>query len=125
MIRLAAVAALAVTSRRLRTPVRQPTTSRRTGSPYTRTGCARCSYAGRRPARALAWNARPDDEVLRALYRGVLAYHAGEYAESARVLDIAADIADERVTKSLSRAALSSSPTTSSCPTSPAGPSGS
>lgn len=49
----------------------------------------------------------PDDEVLRALYRGVIAYHAGEFAESARVLDIAADLADERMTKSLSRAALS------------------
>jgi hypothetical protein len=51
--------------------------------------------------------AAPDDEVLRALYRGVLAYHAGEYAESARVLDRAAELADDRVTKSLSRAALS------------------
>jgi hypothetical protein len=49
----------------------------------------------------------PDDEMLRALYHGVVAYHAGDYAESARVLDIAAVIADERMTKSLSRAALS------------------
>ncbi|CAN5822165.1 hypothetical protein BH23GEM9_BH23GEM9_24390 [soil metagenome] len=49
----------------------------------------------------------PDDEMLHALYHGVLAYHAGDYAESARVLDIASYIADERVTTSVSRAALS------------------
>jgi hypothetical protein len=49
----------------------------------------------------------PDDEMLHALYHGVLAYHAGSYAESARALDIAAHIADERMTLSLSRAALS------------------
>jgi uncharacterized protein len=49
----------------------------------------------------------PADEMLHALYHGVLAYHAGEYAESARVLDIAAHIADERMTKSMSRAAFS------------------
>jgi hypothetical protein len=52
-------------------------------------------------------HAAPDDEMLRALYHGVVAYHAGDYAESARVLDIAAAIADERMTKSISRAALS------------------
>jgi hypothetical protein len=49
----------------------------------------------------------PDDEMLHALYHGVLAYHAGNYGESARALDIAAHIADERMTLSLSRAALS------------------
>jgi hypothetical protein len=49
----------------------------------------------------------PDDEMLKALYHGVVAYHAGDFAESARVLDLAAQIADERMTKSLSRAALS------------------
>jgi hypothetical protein len=49
----------------------------------------------------------PDDAMLHTLHYGVLAYHAGDYAESARVLDIAAHIADERMTKSLSRAALS------------------
>lgn len=49
----------------------------------------------------------PDDEMLHALYHGVLAYHAGNYAESARALDIAAHIADERMTLSVSRAALS------------------
>src|SRR5690606_21305706 len=30
----------------------------------------------------------PEVEVLRALYQGVLAYYAGEYEESARVMDI-------------------------------------
>jgi uncharacterized protein len=49
----------------------------------------------------------PADEMLHALYHGVLAYHAGEFAEAARALDIAAYIADERMTLSLSRAALS------------------
>jgi uncharacterized protein len=49
----------------------------------------------------------PDDEMLHALYHGVLAFHAGDYAESARVLDIASHIADERMTKSLSRSAFS------------------
>jgi hypothetical protein len=49
----------------------------------------------------------PDDDVLRALYRGAIAYYAGDYAESARVLDIAGTLADDRVTKSISRSALS------------------
>jgi hypothetical protein len=49
----------------------------------------------------------PGDEMLHALYHGILAYHAGEYLESARVLDIAAHIADERMTKSISRSAFS------------------
>jgi hypothetical protein len=49
----------------------------------------------------------PDDDVLRALYHGVIAYYAGEYAESARTLDRAADLADDRITKSISRSALS------------------
>jgi hypothetical protein len=49
----------------------------------------------------------PDDDVLRALYQGVIAYYAGEYAESARILDDAADLADDRITKSISRSALS------------------
>lgn len=49
----------------------------------------------------------PDDDVLRALYRGVIAYHAGDYEESARILDAVAEMADERATKRLSRSALS------------------
>ncbi|HUF50556.1 MAG TPA: hypothetical protein VMN60_06975, partial [Longimicrobiales bacterium] len=49
----------------------------------------------------------PDDEVLRALYQGAVAYYAGDYAESARILDVAGELADDRVTKSISRSALS------------------
>src|SRR5690606_7612381 len=49
----------------------------------------------------------PDDDVLRALYLGTIAYYAGDYDESARVLGSAGDLADERYTKSLSRSALS------------------
>jgi hypothetical protein len=49
----------------------------------------------------------PDDEVLGALYRGVIAYYAGDYAESARMLDIAGPLADDRITKSISRSAIS------------------
>jgi hypothetical protein len=49
----------------------------------------------------------PEDEVLRAMYQGLLAYHAGDYAGSAAVLDLAGYLADERVTKSVSRSALS------------------
>jgi uncharacterized protein len=50
-----------------------------------------------------AW---PQDEVLRALYHGLVAYHAGDYAESARLFDAAGELADDRVTKSLSRSAF-------------------
>lgn len=49
----------------------------------------------------------PDDEVLRTLYQGVIAYYAGDYAQSARLLDIAGPLADDRITKSISRSALS------------------
>ena len=49
----------------------------------------------------------PADDVLRALYQGVVAYHAGDYTESARILDVAGELADDRITKSLSRSALS------------------
>jgi hypothetical protein len=49
----------------------------------------------------------PDDEVLHVLYDGVLAYHAGDYARSAQMLDIAGYLADDRITKSVSRSALS------------------
>ncbi|HSJ05192.1 MAG TPA: hypothetical protein VK936_00735 [Longimicrobiales bacterium] len=49
----------------------------------------------------------PGDDVLRALYHGIVAYHAGRFEESARILDIAGDLADERITKSISRSALS------------------
>ncbi|MEX0906914.1 MAG: hypothetical protein WD054_01185, partial [Gemmatimonadota bacterium] len=49
----------------------------------------------------------PDDDVLSALYEGVVAYYAGDYASSADILDIAGDLADDRITKSISRSALS------------------
>lgn len=49
----------------------------------------------------------PGDDVLHVLYEGVLAYHAGEFARSARMLDAAGYMADDRITKSVSRAALS------------------
>lgn len=49
----------------------------------------------------------PDDEVLRALYAGVVAYHAGDFQRSADILDAAGVLADDRVTKSISRSALS------------------
>jgi uncharacterized protein len=49
----------------------------------------------------------PDDLVLHALYDGVLAYHAGDYRRSAEILDAAGFLADDRITKSVSRAALS------------------
>src|SRR5690606_8695250 len=49
----------------------------------------------------------PDDDVLHALYEGVLAYYAGDYARSAAVLDAAAHAADDRITRSISRSAMS------------------
>lgn len=66
------------------------------------TGQAGVAFAGFGSSRAA-----PDDEVLRTLYRGVIAYYAGDYAESARLLDIAGPLADDRITKSISRSALS------------------
>ena len=58
-------------------------------------------------ADALTKRKAPDDEVLRALYRGVVAYYAEQYAESAQLFDDASLLADDRYTKSISRAALS------------------
>ena len=49
----------------------------------------------------------PSDDVLRALYQGAIAYYARDYAESAGILDVAGMLADDRVTKSISRSALS------------------
>ncbi|HEX2165676.1 MAG TPA: hypothetical protein VHG09_00440 [Longimicrobiales bacterium] len=65
-------------------------------------GQAELSLAGRGSANNL-----PDDEVLRVLYEGVIAYYAGDYEESAHLLDIAGTLADDRITKSVSRSALS------------------
>ena len=53
---------------------------------------------------ALAW--REDDELLRELTVGVSSYYALQFARSATVLDSAALLADDRITKSLSREAL-------------------
>ncbi len=54
---------------------------------------------------ALAW--REDDELLRALTTGVSTFYASQFARSAGLLDSAALLADDRITKSLSKNALS------------------
>lgn len=54
---------------------------------------------------ALGW--REDDALLRALNVGVASYYAAQYARSAAVLDTAALVADDRITASLSKNALS------------------
>ncbi len=52
-------------------------------------------------------DAAPDDELLQALYTGILAHYAGAYDTSNVALQRAADLAEDRYTKSVSRAALS------------------
>jgi hypothetical protein len=59
----------------------------------------------RRVRRKGDWS--PDDRLLGLLYEGSVAYYAGRYDESARVLDRAAAMAEDRYTKSLSKEALS------------------
>jgi hypothetical protein len=49
----------------------------------------------------------PKDELLRVLYEGVAAHYAGDYARSTTAFDRADQLADDRVTKSLTKAALS------------------
>lgn len=49
----------------------------------------------------------PDDDLLRLLYAGTAGYYAGTYDESSRLLDLASYLAEDRVTFSLSRQALS------------------
>jgi hypothetical protein len=49
----------------------------------------------------------PEDELLRALYGGILGHYAGSYASSSAALQRAADLAEDRYTKRISRAALS------------------
>lgn len=49
----------------------------------------------------------PEDELLRALYAGILAHYAGAYDSSSVALQRAADLAEDRYTKRVSRAALS------------------
>jgi hypothetical protein len=50
---------------------------------------------------------REDDALLRTLNVGIASYYAAQYARSAAVLDTAALVADDRITASLSRNALS------------------
>ena len=54
---------------------------------------------------ALAW--REDDALLNALTNGITRYYGGLYALSGAVLDSAALLADDRITTSLSKGALS------------------
>ena len=54
---------------------------------------------------ALGW--REDDALLRALNVGVSSYYASQFARSAAVLDSAALLADDRITVSVSKSALS------------------
>ena len=49
----------------------------------------------------------PPDRLLKKLYQGLVAYYAGRYEESGAALQTAADIAEDRWTKSLSKGALS------------------
>jgi uncharacterized protein len=51
--------------------------------------------------------ALPDDDLLRLLYAGIAGRYAGAYDESSRLLDVASYLAEDRVTMSLSREALS------------------
>ena len=49
----------------------------------------------------------PDDDLLRLLYAGAAGRYAGQYRESAQLLDVAGYVAEDRVTESVSRQALS------------------
>ena len=49
----------------------------------------------------------PDDDLLRLLYAGVAGRYAGAHRESSRLLDLASYLAEDRVTRSASREALS------------------
>ncbi len=49
----------------------------------------------------------PEDALLRALFRGQVAFYAGQYDESARAFAEADRLTEERYTKSVSRGALS------------------
>lgn len=52
-------------------------------------------------------DARPADDLLGLMYDGIVAYYAGSYDSSLVALDQAEQVAQDRVTKSISRAALS------------------
>lgn len=49
----------------------------------------------------------PDDDLLRLLYAGTTGRYAGHYQESSQYLDIASYVAEDRITTSISRQALS------------------
>ena len=68
--------------------------------------------ASGRPDTALARvapreKASPDDELLRLLYEGAIAHYAGDYDRSNAAFERAIELAEDRYTKSVSRAALS------------------
>jgi uncharacterized protein len=52
-------------------------------------------------------NALPKDDLLRLLYEGVAAHYAADYQRSAGAFDRASLLAEDRTTKSISKAALS------------------
>lgn len=58
-------------------------------------------------ARLDAKHGGPDDRLLAAMYRGVVAYHAGRLDEGAHALERSQRMAEDRATKSVSRSALS------------------
>ncbi len=49
----------------------------------------------------------PDDDLLRLLFAGALGHYAGQYDQSSELLDVAAAVTDDRVTRSISHEALS------------------
>lgn len=49
----------------------------------------------------------PDDDLLRLLYAATTARYAGEYRASSQFLDVAGYVAEDRITESISRQALS------------------
>jgi len=49
----------------------------------------------------------PEDELLRSLYSGILAHYLGDYGASSAALERAAELAEDRYTKRVSRATLS------------------
>lgn len=58
-------------------------------------------------ARLSRGDAGPGDELLRTLFAGTAAHYAGDWSASAAQLERAAGLSEERVTKSVSRSALS------------------
>src|SRR5690625_6056738 len=49
----------------------------------------------------------PEDELLRALYGGLISHYTGAYEGSTHSLERAVDLAEDRYTKRISRATLS------------------